>query len=140
MEYLGAEPLPSTHGRSLVPLLHASARTHRDLIFTEYLENEEAAVRTSRWKFIFCTGRRERQDGYKTDRPTPGRYKRLYDLQTDPGEFTDLSGRKEYAGFLDQLQQAMLERFRETHPEAAALPRGLKVEEQIEWFLRPRDV
>jgi arylsulfatase A-like enzyme len=137
---LGAPAFEKSHGRSFVPVLRGEASGHRRTVFTEYLENEEAAVRNSRWKFIFCSGRRERQDGYKTDNPTPGRYKRLYDLQADPGEFTDLSGRKEYAGFVAQLQQAMLDRFRETHPEAAALPRGLKVEEQIEWFLRPRDV
>ncbi|MBI3694540.1 MAG: sulfatase-like hydrolase/transferase [Acidobacteria bacterium] len=134
---LGAPPLPVNHGRSLVPLLRGEARVHRDLIFTEYLENEEAAVRTAEWKFIFCSGRRERVDGYKTDHPTPGRYRRLYNLRSDPGEFTDLAGKKEYAAVVERLERALLQRFLDTHPEAP--PAGLDVSQQLEWFLRPRD-
>lgn len=139
LEVLGAPPFEVSHGRSLAPLLHGQASSHRDIVFTEYLENEEAAVRTADWKFIFGSGRRERQDGYKTDHPTPGRYKRLYDLKSDPGEFANLAAKKEHAAVLDRLQRALLQRFVDTHPEAADLPRGLSVEEQIEWFLRPRD-
>ncbi len=140
LEILGAPPFEASHGGSLAPLLRGATARRRDLIFTEYLENEEAAVRTTEWKFIFCSGRRERQDGYKTDNPTPGRYKRLYNLRSDPGEFTDLAGKKEYAAVVERLERALLGRFLDTHPERALLPAGLGVEEQIEWFLRPRDV
>ncbi len=139
LEILRAPALPVNHGRSLAPLLHGRARRHRDVIFTEYLENEEAAVRTAEWKFVFCSGRRERGDGYKTDSPTPGRYKRLYDLKSDPGEFTNLAGSKEFAPVVERLERALLERFLKTHPEAQQLPGGLDLEEQVEWFLRPRD-
>jgi len=138
LELLGAEPLPATHGRSLVPLLKGTT-THRDVIFTEYLENEEAAVRTAEWKFIFCSGKRERKDGYKTDNPTPGRYKRLYNLTSDAQEFTNLSEKREYAAIIDKLQHTLLSRFLNTHPEAAKLPANFTEEENIEWFLRPRD-
>lgn len=140
LELLGAPPLPVNHGRNLVPLLRGDATAHREIVFTEYLENEEAAVRTAGWKFLLCSGRRERGDGYKTDNPTPGRYQRLYDLKSDPGEFTNLAGAKEYAPVVERLERALLQRFLDTHPEAARLPKGLAVEEQIEWFLRPRDV
>lgn len=138
-ELLGVEPLPVMHGRSLVPLLKGKTASHRDVVFTEYLENEEAAVRTAEWKFIFCSGNRERKDGYKTDNPTPGRYKRLYNLKDDPEEMTNLAGKKEYAPVVEKLQRALLDRFLGTHPEAAQLPKGLSEEEKIEWFLRPRD-
>jgi hypothetical protein len=41
----------------------------------------------TRWKLVFCAGKRQRGDGYETDNPTPGRYVRLFDLENDPGEF-----------------------------------------------------
>ncbi len=140
LEVLGAPRLEVSHGRSLAKLVRGEAATHRDTLFAEYLENEEAAVRTADWKFIQCSGRRERGDGYKTDNPTPGRYQRLYNLRSDPGEFTNLAGRGDHAVILERLARAMLQRFLDTHPEAGELPKGLTVEEQIDWFLRPRDV
>jgi choline-sulfatase len=140
LEWLEVDPLPASHGRSLVPLLRGSAARHRDLIFTEYLENEEAAVRTAEWKYTYCTGRRERGDGYKTDNPTPGRYQRLYDLRSDPGEFTNLAGHPQHAATVERLQRALLQRFLDTHPEAGQLPPDLNPDQQLDWFLRPRDV
>jgi arylsulfatase A-like enzyme len=138
LDLLGAEPLPVAHGRSLRPYLESGRHSApRDHIFSQYLENEEACVRTDRYKFILCTGRRKRTDGYETDNPTPGRYIRLYDLKKDPGEFTDIAAKEpDVAG---RLQKLMLDRFRATHPEALQLPKGLDKREAIEWFLRPRD-
>ena len=139
LELLGAPPLPVNHGRSLLPLLEGRPGIHRDSIFTGYLENEEAAVRTCDWKFIFCSGKRERKDGFQTGAPTPGRYTRLYDLNNDPEEMRNLSNKKEYTGIVETMQRALLDRFLGTHPEAAQLPKGLSEAEEIEWFLRPRD-
>ena len=95
LDMLGAPELPVKHGQSLRPYLEGktpscSPASH---VFSEYLENEEAFVRTATHKFIYCSGKRERTDGYKTDRPTPGRYMRLYDLHSDPGEFTDVAAK-----------------------------------------------
>jgi hypothetical protein len=94
-------------------------------------------VRTHRYKFILCSGKRKRQDGYETDKPTPGRYIRLYDFQKDPGEFTDIA--KNEPELVARFEQMMLDRFLKTHPEAQKVPAGATVEEKIEWFLRPRD-
>ncbi|HZT32991.1 MAG TPA: sulfatase-like hydrolase/transferase [Bryobacteraceae bacterium] len=139
LDMLGADPLPVTHGQSLRPYLEGRAMaTPRDHIFSEYLENEEAYIRTQRYKFIYCTGKRARQDGYKTDNPTPGRYVRLYDHQQDPGEFTDVAG--QHPDLVRKFQGLMLERFRKTHPEAANEPARLSVEDALDWYLRPRDV
>ncbi len=133
----GLDPLPIQHGRSLRPYLEGRRTAHRDHVFSEYLENEEAFLRTHRYKYIFCSGRRRRLDGYETDRPTPGRYERLYDLKSDPDEFTDLAAQqpKVAAG----LRRLMLERFRATHPETAHEPPRLSDAEALEWYLRPRD-
>ncbi len=138
LDMLGAEPLPQMHGQSLRPYLEgkrpASPRGH---VFSEYLENEEAYIRTEQYKFVFCSGKRERTDGYRTDHPTPGRYVRLFDLKRDPGEFTNIAARQPTA--VRNLAGLMLKRFRQTHPEAAQEPARLSREEAIEWYLRPRD-
>jgi hypothetical protein len=33
----------------------------------------------------------------------------------------------------------MLQRFLDTHPEAAERPKGVNLDEQLDYFLRPRD-
>jgi choline-sulfatase len=136
-DLLGIDPLPGMHGQSLRPYLEARRPSHpRRHIVSQYLENEEAFVRTKQWKFIYCTGKRERTDGYKTDQPTPGRYRRLYDLARDPGEFTDLTGKK--PDVVANLEQVLLSRFRTTHPEARNEPKGTR-EDALDFYLRPRD-
>jgi choline-sulfatase len=137
LDMLAVDPLPVQHGRSLRPYLEGGRHTApRDYIFSQYLENEEACVRTARYKFVFCTGKRSREDGYATAKPTPGRYLRLYDLRNDPGEFTDIAGK--YPELVSRFQSLMLDRFLQTHPEAKSVP-PFSAEEKIEWFLRPRD-
>jgi len=93
-------------------------------------------VRTVRWKLIHCTGKRFRNDGYETEDPIPGRYVRLYDLESDPGELRDVSA--ENPAVVAEMTERMLARFRETHPEAADEPAG-SPQEVIDWYLRPRD-
>jgi choline-sulfatase len=138
LDLLGAEALPIMHGHSLRAYLEGSRPgAPRDHIFSQYLENEEACVRTERYKFILCSGRRKRTDGYETDNPTPGLYIRLYDLKRDPGEFTDIAAKEPEV--VARLQKLMLDRFMRTHPEAEQLPKGLGERESIAWFLRPRD-
>jgi arylsulfatase A-like enzyme len=138
LDLLAAEPLPMAHGRSLRPYLETGRHTApRDHVFSQYLENEEACVRTDRYKYILCSGKRKRSDGYETDSPTPGRYIRLYDLKKDPGEFTDVAAKEPQV--VARLQKLMLDRFHSTHPEARQAPKGLDERESIEWFLRPRD-
>ena len=139
LDMLGADPLPVPHGRSLRPYLEGKRPTRpRDHIFAEYLENEEAAVRTARWKFVYCSGKRARGDGYVTDTPTPGRWMRLFDLKSDPGEFNDVASK--HPDVVKQLRTLMLQRFRDTHPDAASEPQRLSPEEALDFYLRPRDV
>jgi choline-sulfatase len=138
-DLLAIDPLPIQHGQSLRPYLEHGRSGHpRTEIFSEYLENEEAFVRTDRWKLIFCSGKRKRTDGYVTDNPTPGRYVRLFDLKQDPGEFTNVAPRN--PGTVATLEKSMLQRFRSTHPDAPQEPAALSVEESLEWYVRPRDV
>ena len=109
-DLLGVGPFDVHHGQSLLPYLEGRRpQRPRASIFSEYLENEEACVRTDRWKFTQCSGRRKRTDGYETERPTPGRYFRLYDLKSDPGEFTDVAAKHpEVVGELSQADAGAL--------------------------------
>src|SRR5262249_16118857 len=78
---------PGLHGMELGPLvLGQPGANGRDAVFSEYLDNEEAMIRTSRYKLIVGTGRRQRQDGYQTGRPLTGPYQRLFDVANDPAE------------------------------------------------------
>ncbi len=138
LDLLDADALPVQHGRSLRPYTSARPMDPRDHIFSQYLENEEAFVRTKRWKYIFCSGKRARGDGYDIDNPTPGRYARLYDLRKDPGEFTDVAAKNPKV--VAQMENLILDRFRKTHPEAQSEPGKGGKAEAIEWYVRPRDV
>jgi arylsulfatase A-like enzyme len=137
LDLLGAPPLPVAHGRSLRPYLEGREPEPREWVFSEYLENEEACVRTATHKFVFSSGRRARDDGYTIDNPTPGRWIRLYDLKSDPGEFTNVAAK--HPAIVDSMKKNMLTRFRETHPDAGREPQRLSIDEAIEWYLRPRD-
>jgi choline-sulfatase len=137
-DLMGLDALPVPHGQSLRPYLEGRrVERPRDYIFSEYLENEEAFIRTPEWKYIFCSGRRARKDGYETDKPTPGRYRRLYGLKADPGEFTDVAAK--HSDVVSRLEGLMLDRFRATHPDQEREPQRLSREESIEFYLRPRD-
>lgn len=139
VDVMNLDVLPVQHGQSLRPYLEARKMDKpRDHVFTEYLENEEAYIRSGRWKYMLCSGRRARTDGYLVDNPTPGRYRRLYDLASDPGEFSDVAAKN--PGVVSLLAGLMLDRFCGTHPDAAGEPQRLRREEAIEFYLRPRDV
>lgn len=74
---------PELEGLSLVPQLHdPSAKRERPAIITSNQGNH--AIRSERWRFIrYADGSEE-----------------LYDLQTDPQEWTNLAGKAEFASVL----------------------------------------
>jgi arylsulfatase A-like enzyme len=97
-------------------------------------------IRTERWKLIYCTGKRARQDGYATGRPSPGRTVRLYDEENDPEEMTDLAGRPEQARRVADLTALLAEHMRRTAREPELVPRNGDVHKVLEFCLQPRDV
>lgn len=138
LDLLGVEPFNVAHGQSLRAYLEGKRTAKpRQEIFSEYLENEEACIRTAEWKFVQCSGKRARTDGYITDNPTPGRSYRLYDLKQDPGEFYNLADR--HPELVAAFSSNLLALFRATHPEAYREPEKLTEAEAIDWYLRPRD-
>lgn len=138
IEMLGAEPFAINQGQSLASYLRTGrSASPRQSIFSEYLENEEACIRTNRWKLIHCSGKRLRTDGYLEGNPLPGRLVRLFDLENDAQEFYNVASA--HPEVVQQLSTEMLTVFRSTHPEAKSEPGGLSMDDAIEWYLRPRD-
>ena len=74
--------------------------------------------------------------GYATGNPPPGITHALYDLKHDPGETRNLAKDPKHKAKLQELQQALLRRFKETHPLAKELPAGASVEEALGLVLR----
>ncbi len=137
-DIMGLDPLPVLHGQSLRPYLEGKRPSKpRDHIVSQYLENEECFVRTSRWKYMFCTGQRKRTDGYLIQNPTPGRRQRLFDRKADPGEFNDVAAKNPAA--VREMQDLLLARYRKTHPEVDKEPGNLSSEDALAWYVRPRD-
>jgi choline-sulfatase len=140
LEFCGVAAPATIQGRTLGPVLTGRSPAHRDAVFIEYSENEEAAIRTERWKFIYGTGRRERKDGYATGRPLPGRTIRLYDLAADPGEFTNLAGRAEYADLIAGFTRQLANHLVRTARQPELVPRSDDVHAVLEYCLQPHDV
>jgi len=138
LEILGAEPFRLNHGQSLAGYLKTGRIAKpRQSIFSEYLENEEACIGTDRWKFIYCSGKRCRLDGYVTENPLPGRTIHLFDLKNDPGEFMNVASK--HPEVVENLSSEMLAIFRATHPQAAEEPFFKSQDDSLDWYLRPRD-
>jgi len=136
LDLLETEPPPRQHGQSLRPYLEGHGMAHpRDHVFSEYLETEQAYLRTERYKFIYCSGRR--LDWYKPVQPLTGRWRRLFDLKSDPDEFHDIAPLE--PDLVHRFEAMLLDRFRATHPEAASEPPGLSAEAALDFYVRPRD-
>lgn len=131
VEALGVEPLQEAQGTSLMPLLTGKTSEHKEYVFSEFLVDNKAMIRTPDWKYIFTTGKTDLGQGYATGNPPPGITHRLYDMNGDPNETKDLANDPRYGEVVEELQMKMLEVFERTHPLAGKLPEGLTVEQQL---------
>lgn len=138
-DYCGFDNPPDVEGRSLMPLLEGTTEDGRDFVFSEYYDNEEAMVRNARYKLIYSTGKRERQDGYATGRPLTGRYRLFYDVAHDPHETVNLADMPQMQPMINDFEVEMLRRFEASHPAAISIPAGLSREEQLDYFLTWRE-
>lgn len=138
LDVLGVEPIFEFQGKSFLPVLKEGTDDHRKIVFSEYLEDNLAMVASKKWKYVFTTGSRDLGIGYATGYGPSGIVHRLYDLENDPKESTDVS--KEHPEVMKQMQEEMLQRFMETHPNGDQCPDGLTTEGKLVWFCEPRDV
>jgi choline-sulfatase len=133
-------PVPdAVQGKSLGGVLAGEKKEHREHVIAEYSENEEAMIRTGRWKLVYGTGKRQREDGYATGRPLPGRTVLLYDEENDPDEMTNLAKKPEHAKRVEELTARLAEHMRRTARQPELIPKG-DVHAVLEHCLQPRDV
>jgi choline-sulfatase len=132
---------PLLHGNDLRPaFLERSGAKPRDFVFSEYPENEEAMVRSDRYKLIVGTGRRRRKDRMESGKPLTGPYQRLFDLDRDPEENADLASDPRLESVRAELLAKMRERLESTWTDPEPIPSGLSTLETIHWCLKPRDL
>lgn len=140
LDYLGL-PIPATmQGRSLRPVVEGRAKAHRERVFVEYSENEEAYVVTERHKLIVGTGERTREDGYKARNPRPGPHTALYDLREDPEELANLAETPEGKPIVAELMAALAGHLVETARVPRGRPERLDSPAALRPWLAPDDV
>ncbi len=122
LEELKVSGMTGLQGKSFVPVINGKTHKHRDSVFSEYLVDNRVMLRTAEWKYVFTTGKADWGLGYATGNPPPGITHSLYDLKNDPGETRNLAKDPKHKAKLQELQQALLRRFKETHPLAKELP------------------
>ncbi len=140
LDIIGVDPMPTVQGKSLLPLLEKETEKHRDFVFSEYIPDNKAMIRTEKWKYIFTTGKKDLALGYQTGNGAPGLTHRLYDQVNDPYEKNNLAGLPKYKPLIDSLKKIMLDKFIETHPKADELPDTLSIDQKLVWFCEPVDV
>lgn len=127
-------------GEGLQHLLTGNTSPDTAYVFSEYLLDNKAMVANRRWKYIFTAGTRDQTLSYATGYGPSGLYHRLYDLQNDPGETTNLAYRPGQASRVKYLQGVMLGFFQQTHPDAKGCPSTLTPLGQLVWYCEPRDL
>jgi choline-sulfatase len=133
--------VPTTvQGRSLTGILDGRQQRHRDQVIVEYSENEEAMIRDERFKLVYITGHRRREDGYAAAEPLKGRVIQLFDEQNDLEEIDNLADRPEHAETVRRLLGLLAEHLRRTAREPKRLPETDDVLALIDAALAPHDV
>jgi arylsulfatase A-like enzyme len=133
--------VPATvQGKSLIGILNGKQTRHRDHVVVEYSENEEAMIRDERFKLVYITGRRRREDGYATAEPLKDRVIELFDEQSDPDELDNLAERPEHAERVAGLLRLLADHLRRTALEPQRLPKTDDPVTLIDAALAPHDV
>jgi len=140
LDYLGLAIPPAIQGRSLRPVMEGQTASHREKVFVEYSENEEAYVVTKRHKLIVGTGARIREDGYKAANPLPGPYTLLYELEHDPGELRNMAETPEGKPLVANLTQALAEHLARTARVPTAPPESFDSPAALRALLAPDDI
>jgi len=139
-ETLNIPQMPGLQGKSLTPLLDGKTKKLKDYVFSEFLADNKAMLRTKKWKYIFTSGEHDLAQGYATGRQPWGVTHRLYDEINDPDETTDVSKYPGNQQRLHDMQQLMIRHFLKTDPRAPRLPQGLSTDETLAFFCPPPDV
>jgi arylsulfatase A-like enzyme len=132
---------PRVEGRSFRPVVLEGATRHRDHVIVEYSPNDEVMIRDDRWKLVFERNRRLRTDGYDIEGPlgSPLNF-RLYDLERDPRELTNVAGQIDNAGTVKRLAESLVDHLARTSRKPAPLPAGSDPKVLLDFYVQPQDV
>jgi arylsulfatase A-like enzyme len=130
-EALGVDPMEEAQGRSFYGLLTGSSYQEKDYLVAEFLEDNKAMVANRKWKYIFSTGKRDLGQGFRMGSGPSGITHRLYDLENDTGETTNLANDSIYKDMVSKMQKVMIERFLETHPYAGEITDNLTIDGKL---------
>lgn len=139
LDLLSIEVPDEMQGKSLTPLFFDKKNKVNDYVFAEFLVDNKAMVTDGDWKYVFTTGKRDLGQGYATGYGPSGILHKLYNLETDPEETTNVAAVDANAKILERLQKKMADIFEETHPYADSIPEGFSLEEKLVWFCEPTD-
>ena len=102
LDAAGSEPPEDWDGRPLSSVLDDPQANDPDFAVSEYFAHNIASgftmLRTGRYKYVYHT-RMDKEHGPERE---------LYDVQADPGEFTNLAARTEHRKMIEELHGAML--------------------------------
>jgi choline-sulfatase len=136
LEICGVAKPGNLQGQSLTALLREQTTSHRERVFVEYAGNEEAMIRTDRWKLIYSTGSCQRTDGYSLGPPSGEPSIQLYDLESDPEEMINLC---EETGRVEQLTRELADHLVRTDRNPRAIPKTADVKRILAHCLVARD-
>lgn len=139
LDLIGQAPLESAQGKSMKYLFDSKNASGNEYVFAEFTEDDKAMITDGKWKYVYTTGLYDLGQGYATGYGPSGTLHKLYDLQNDPEETTNIAEFPGNEPILKSLQIHMLRIFRETHPEAGRISDTISIEQQLASFCKPYD-
>ena len=140
LDLCGIERPDRLQGRSLLPLLEGKSERHRDHVVIEYGHNDEACIRTEKWKLVYERGVDTRDDGYDPGGDPPGPKLRLFDLESDPEEMTSVAERPENRAVVSDLTDKLVKHLAATARRPERIPRSFDPRELLDHLSQPDDV
>lgn len=137
---LGVTSLDGLHGKSLVPVLTGKQKKLRDFVFSEYLVDNTAMIRTQKWKYIYSTGRADLGLGYATGNAPTGVLHRLYQIDSDPRESKNVANSPTNRKTLARLQNELLHVFKRTHPISGTIPTSWSKDQKLAAYCEPPEL
>ena len=110
LEVAGAEPMPGSFGRSLLPLIDRGGRGKvREAIFSQV--HDDLQLNPAQNRRVMVRDRRYRLIATETETGQLGELLELYDLKRDPQELRNVIGRPRGSRVAAELREALLEPF-----------------------------